>query len=67
MLFEKISGMRINFNKSEFIPMNLVNEEIHEIAHVLNYLVGALPFKYLGVPIHFKKLKRLRRASTYSG
>jgi hypothetical protein len=23
MLFEKVSGMRINLNKSEFIPMNL--------------------------------------------
>jgi hypothetical protein len=58
MLFEKNSGMRINFNKSKFIPMNLVDEEIHEISHILNCLVGALPFRYLGVPIHFEKLKR---------
>jgi hypothetical protein len=28
------------------------------VAHVLSCLVGALPFKYLGVPIHFEKLKR---------
>jgi hypothetical protein len=50
--------MRINFNKSEFIPMNLAEEEIHEISHILNCPVGALPFKYLGVPVHFEKLKR---------
>jgi hypothetical protein len=24
MLFEKVSGMRINFHKSELIPVNLV-------------------------------------------
>jgi hypothetical protein len=58
MLFEKISGMRINFNKSEFIPINLENEEIHEISHILKCHVGTLPFKYLVVPIHFEKLKR---------
>jgi hypothetical protein len=58
MFFEKISDMRINFNKSEFIPMNLRDDEIHEVSHILNCPVGALPFKYLGVPIHFQKLKR---------
>jgi hypothetical protein len=57
MLFEKISGMRLNFNKSEVIPMNLEEGEVHEISHILNYPVGALPFKYLGVSIHFEKLK----------
>jgi hypothetical protein len=28
------------------------------ISHILNCPVGGLPFKYLGVPIHFEKLKR---------
>jgi hypothetical protein len=58
MLFETVSGMRINFYKCELIPMNLEEERTHEIAHVLNCPIGALPFKYLGVPIHFEKLKR---------
>jgi hypothetical protein len=58
MLFENISGMRINFNKSEVVPMNLTDEEVHEVSHILNCPVGTLPFKYLGVPIHFEKLKR---------
>jgi hypothetical protein len=56
MLFENV--FRINFNKSEFIPMNLDTDEIHEIAHILNCSTGQFPFKYLGVPIHFDKLKR---------
>jgi hypothetical protein len=58
LLFEKNSGMRINFSKSECIPMNLTEEETHEITHVLKCPVGTLPFKYLGVPVHFEKLKR---------
>jgi hypothetical protein len=45
MLFENVSGVRINFNKSEFIPLNLDTEQIHEIAHILNCPIGQLPFK----------------------
>jgi hypothetical protein len=58
MLFEQVCGMRINFHKSEFIPMNLCEERAHEIAHILSCPRGSFPFKYLGVPIHFKKLIR---------
>jgi hypothetical protein len=58
MLFEQASGMRINFHKSEIIPLNLDNNLVHEISHVLNCPVGNLPLKYLGVPLHFDKLKR---------
>jgi hypothetical protein len=58
MLFEKVSVMKIIFNKSEVIPLNLDDNQIHEVAHVLSCPVGTLPFKYLGVPIHFEKMKR---------
>jgi hypothetical protein len=50
--------MRINFHKSEIIPMNLELEDSHEISHLLSCHMGSLPFKYLGVPLHFEKLKR---------
>jgi hypothetical protein len=58
LMLENVSGMKISFNKSEVIPLNLDDNQIHEVAHVLSCLVGTLPFKYLGVPIHFEKLKR---------
>jgi hypothetical protein len=58
MFFERVSGMRINFNKSDFIPINLSSEQCHEIAHILNCPIGHFPFRYLGVPIHFDRLKR---------
>jgi hypothetical protein len=58
ILFEVVSSMRINFHKSEVIPMNIDDVEAHGIAHVLNWPIGSLPFRYLGVPLHFDKLKR---------
>jgi hypothetical protein len=50
--------MKINFYKSELIPINLDEWQTHEIAHILNCPMGSLPFKYLGIPKHVEKLKR---------
>jgi hypothetical protein len=55
LLFEVVSGMRINFHKSEIVPMNMEESEAHDIAHVLNCPTGSFPIKYLGVPLHFEK------------
>jgi hypothetical protein len=38
--------------------MNLDEERSHEIAHILNCPMGKFPLKYLGVPVHFERLKR---------
>jgi hypothetical protein len=40
--------------------MNLDEEQIHKIAHVVSCPVGEFPIKYLGVPLYFKKIKRGR-------
>jgi hypothetical protein len=56
--FEKLSGMRINFRKSEIIPCNLSEGQIHEAGHILGCPVGAFPIEYLGVPLHYDKLRR---------
>jgi hypothetical protein len=58
MLFERFSGMRINFHKSECVPMNLDEDRAHDTAHILSCPFGNLPMKYLGVHLHFDKLKR---------
>jgi hypothetical protein len=57
-LFEQISGMRINFHKCELIPLNLEDSQTHDIAHIFSCPIGNFPIKYLGVPLHFEKLKR---------
>lgn len=56
--FEQLFGMRINFHKSELISMNLDPETAHSLAHLFSCPIGSLPIKYLGVPLHFKKLNR---------
>jgi hypothetical protein len=56
--FELMSGMRINYTKSELVPMNLEEQEIVGIVEIFGCPVGAFPIKYLGVPLHYQKLRR---------
>lgn len=56
--FEKLSDIiRINYHNSGIIP-NLSDEQIHSAAHILECYVGSFPIKYIGVPLHFDKLRR---------
>ncbi|RVX19454.1 LINE-1 reverse transcriptase-like [Vitis vinifera] len=48
--FEAASGLRINLDKSEIIPVGVV-EEIEEMAVELGCRVGSLPSHYLGLPL----------------
>ena len=48
--FEAALGLRINLDKSEIIPVGVV-EEIDEMAAELGCRVGSLPSQYLGLPL----------------
>jgi hypothetical protein len=50
-LFELISGLKVNFHKSELIGINIEDSWLRDAAAVLNCKVGCLPFNYLGLPI----------------
>jgi hypothetical protein len=50
-LFELSSGLKVNFNKSELIGINVQPSWLHDAANTLNCKVGNLPTKYLGLPI----------------
>ena len=53
MWFEAVSGLKINLNKSEIIPIRLVaNGE--ELASELGCKVGSLPASYLSLPLGAK-------------
>jgi hypothetical protein len=58
MWYEQISGMRINFHKSELAPLNLEIDEAHRLAHVFSCPLGSFPINYLGVPLHYDNLSR---------
>jgi hypothetical protein len=46
--FENMSGLKINYQKSEVCVMGCSEEEAKNVAEMLNCNVGQLPVKYLG-------------------
>jgi hypothetical protein len=54
--FELLSGLKINYHKSEVIVMGVSSQEQARVANLLNYKEGAFPFRYLGFPISDKNL-----------
>jgi hypothetical protein len=57
--FEMMYGMRINYNKSEIVPINPLDvEESKRFADIFGCPVGDFPIKYLGIPLHYHKLRR---------
>jgi hypothetical protein len=57
--FELISGMRINYHKSELVPVHIERgEDISCFVEIFRCSVGTLPIKYLGIPLHYSKLRR---------
>ena len=56
LCFEDMSGLKINFHKSEVFVLDCPIQEQRRIAHMLNCKLGAFPFSYLGLPISDRKL-----------
>ena len=54
--FEQLSGLKINFHKSEIFCFGKAEEVQNDYRHIFGCEVGSLPFKYLGIPIHYRKL-----------
>jgi Reverse transcriptase (RNA-dependent DNA polymerase) len=55
--FEAMSGIRINYNKIELIPINLSQKEAAALASLVGCKLSTFPLKYLGVPLSDAKLK----------
>jgi Reverse transcriptase (RNA-dependent DNA polymerase) len=55
--FENLSGLKINFTKSEIVPLNLTKEEGIQYNNILGCKVSSFSITYLGVPLHWYKLK----------
>lgn len=49
--FQVISGLKINYNKSEMFSASSSDGELVECAKVLGCKIGNWPMKYLGLPI----------------
>ena len=44
-------GLKINFQKSTLIPINIDHRRACELAGVFGCSVGSMPFTYLGLPM----------------
>ncbi|MCI13517.1 RNA-directed DNA polymerase (Reverse transcriptase), partial [Trifolium medium] len=51
VLFELMSGLKVNFNKSMLVGVNIPDSWLHEAASTLSCKVGKVHFLYLGLPI----------------
>ena len=48
-IFEQLSGLKINFHKSEIFCFGKAKEEEEQYRQIFGCESGSLPFKYLGV------------------
>jgi hypothetical protein len=53
--FELLSGLKINYQKSEVIVIGVAAQEQARVANLLNCHRGDLHFRYLGFPMSDKK------------
>jgi hypothetical protein len=56
-MFEQLSGLKINFHKSEIYCFGEAKELEGNYTELFGCETGSFPFKYLGIPIHFRKLR----------
>ena len=56
--FEHLLGMKINYHKSDLMTLNLDEDEQNALARLFCCNISTFPIKYLGVPLHYSKLKR---------
>jgi hypothetical protein len=56
LCFENMSGLKINFSKSEAVVTGVTEPVKLRVANMLNCKLGNFPISYLGLPISDKKL-----------
>ena len=54
--FEKLSGRKINFHKSELFSLGEAKSKIGTYKQIFGCKEGSFPFKYLGIPMNHNKL-----------
>ena len=57
--FEQMSGMKINYDKSDLLTIGMSDDDTNDFAKLFCCKKSDFPIKYLGVPLHYSKLKRV--------
>jgi hypothetical protein len=58
-VFEQASGLKINFHKSELLCFGQAQEAVDHYTDLFGCQEGEFPLKYLGIRIHYKKLRNV--------
>lgn len=56
--FENLSGVKINFHKSDLLTIHVDEEVAKEFAQIICCKLGDFSITYLGVPLHYDNLKK---------
>jgi retron-type reverse transcriptase len=49
--FAESTGLKVNYHKSNMIPINMDTEKLNHFAATINCRTGTFPFTYLGLPL----------------
>jgi hypothetical protein len=60
-VFEQLSGLKINFHKSGIFYYGKAKEFEDEYIELFGCKIGEYPFRYLGIPMHHRKLLNIDR------
>jgi hypothetical protein len=55
-IFEQLSRLKINFHESEIFCFGKVKNFKKSVQNIFGCESGSLPFKYLGIQIHYRRL-----------
>jgi hypothetical protein len=55
--FKKMSGLKINYHKSELFYFGHSKYEERQYEQLFVCQIGSYPFRYLGVSMHFRRLR----------
>jgi hypothetical protein len=56
--FGDATGLKVNYGKSNLIPINVDEDLLHMLVAALNCQQGSLPFTYLGLPLSTTKPRK---------
>lgn len=54
--FEKVAGLKIIYHKSELFCFGAAKGKVCDYVSIYGCKEGNLPFKYLGIPMHFRRI-----------
>ena len=49
--YAAFTGLKVNYEKSSMIPINLDQQEALDLAQLMNYQIASMPYTYLGLPM----------------